>query len=87
MRFSLEELMTSVETDLARFRGRVETETEFFCHPNNFLVLDDQITVVGVELEEMETENGTIYGISGLQYVLFLGINRLSLERKKNWFI
>ena len=49
VRYSVEELMTSKETNLRKFRERVQTQTEFTCDANNFLVLDDQKTVIGVK--------------------------------------
>ena len=66
VRYSLEELMTSEETKLGEFKGRIQTQTELYCLPSNCLVLDDQITVVGVD--EKETENGTVYGMIELKY-------------------
>ena len=41
--------MTSKETDLGEFKERVQTQTEFYCYPNNVLVLDEQCTVISVE--------------------------------------
>ena len=53
----MEELMTSEETDLGKFRGRVQTKNGFFCLPNNCIILEDHYTLVGVKHEEQRTEN------------------------------
>ena len=71
VRYSLEELMTSEQTQLGQIEGRLKTQRKLYCWPGNFLVLDDQITVVGVEYEEKETENGTLRGMIELKYDLF----------------
>ena len=68
VRYSLEELMTSEETKLGEFKGRIQTQRKLYCYPSNCLVLDDQITVVGVEYEQKETENGTVFGMIELKY-------------------
>ena len=54
VRYSLEELMISKEIDLGKFKERVQTQTEFRCYQNNFLVLDDQCTVIGIDKKDTE---------------------------------
>ena len=55
--------MTSDETDLGKFKGRVQSQTEFDCEPDNFLVLDDQQTVIGIDLKETKIGHFTSKGI------------------------
>ena len=74
--------LTSKETDLKKLKGRAQTQTEFDCKPNNFLVLDDQCTVLGAEFElerkekesesETEIESGTSHGIIVFKYELIV---------------
>ena len=53
MRYSLKELMVSEETNLSKFTERVQTQNEFSCSPNDFIVFNDQRTVLGNRKEEM----------------------------------
>ena len=66
--------MTSEETDLGKFIWRLETETEFICVPNNFLVLDDQCTVIGVDKKENKLEILPSKGIiiQNIQYLRYI---------------
>ena len=70
VRYSLEELMTSEESDLSQFKGRIQTKTEFYCYPNNFLVLEDQRTVLGIDKKKTKFGVFSSKGMVGLKYSL-----------------
>ena len=70
VRYSLEELMTSYQTDLGKFKERVQTQTKFWCEPNNFLVLDDQRIVIGVNNQYSRIGFFSSKGMNELKYSL-----------------
>ena len=70
VRYSLEELMTSKETHLGKFRERTQGQTKFSCLSTNFFVLDDQHTLIGVEYDWRESKNWTLYGMIQLTYTV-----------------